>query len=138
MPCGEFEFQQGGLESLVDIPDATFDAAILSNVIDNLYPEDAMLLLCACSRILKENGKMLVKLNSCLTQKQIVEWNIQTISGNLVDDGLLLWNNTTEQWREILNVHFEIYLEGEIYYPEHEQTNRLFCLINRRNKLIEA
>ncbi len=133
MSCGAFEFRQGGMETLADIPDDSCDAAILSNVVDNLYPEDAMILLHECTRILNENGKLFVKLNPYLTQKQIVEWNIKTISGNLLDDGILLWNNTNEQWRGILSKHFEIYLEEEIYYPEHGQTNRLFCLINRRN-----
>ena len=128
MPCGSFEFRQGGLESLAKIPDDSFDAVILSNIIDNLYPEDAMLLLHECARILNENGKMLVKLNPFLTQEQIREWKIKTISGNLLDDGLLLWNQTTDQWRVFLQECFSIVREDEVYYPEHDQTNRIFCL----------
>ena len=128
MPCGVFEFQQGGVDALNRITDASFDAGILSNVIDNLYPEDAALLLHACARILKENGKLLVKLNQYITQEQIAAWNIKTISDNLLDDGLLLWNQTTEQWRALFQKHFLIEYEGEIYYPEHDQTNRIFYL----------
>ena len=128
MPCGAFEFRQGGLEMLADVPDASFDAVILSNIIDNLYPEDAMQLLRACARILKEDGKALVKLNPYLTQEQILEWKVKTISGSLLDDGLLLWNQTTEQWRAIFKERFAISHEGEIYYPEHDQTNRIFYL----------
>jgi len=48
--------------------------------------------------------------------------------GNLLDDGLLLWNNTTEAWRKILERYFRIERYEEIYYPEHEQTNRLFLV----------
>ncbi len=129
MMFGAFEFRQGGLETLVDFPDALFDAVILSNIIDNLYPEDAMMLLLACARILNKNGKLLVKLNTFIKQEQIAEWDIKTISGNLLDDGLLLWNQTTDQWRAIFQEHFIIVNESEIYYPEHNQTNRIFYLI---------
>lgn len=128
MPCGVFEFQQGGVDALNRITDASFDAAILSNVIDNLYPEDAALLFCAYARILKGNGKLLVKLNQYITIEQIAAWNIKTISDNLLDDGLLLWNQTTEQWRALFQKHFLIEYESEIYYPEHDQTNRIFYL----------
>ncbi|HML66996.1 MAG TPA: class I SAM-dependent methyltransferase [Clostridia bacterium] len=129
MPCGDFEFRQGGLEILTDVPDMSYDAVILSNIIDNLYPDDAMKLLHACVRILKEYGKIFVKLNPYITQEQIIDWKIKTISGNLLDDGLLLWNQTTEQWRVLFQEHFSIIQENEIYYPEHDQTNRVFHLM---------
>jgi len=129
MKIGSFLFHQGGVEALSPFSEASFDAIILSNILDNLYPEDAMLLLDECTRILKTGGKVFVKLNPYLSQEQISEWKIKTIVGNLLDDGLLLWNNSTEQWREILTGHFVIEREGEVYYPEHEQTNRLFCLL---------
>ena len=129
MISGTFLFQQGGVEALASIHDASVDAIILSNIIDNLYPEDATRLIRESARILKRNGKALVKLNQYVTQQQIEEWNIHPISGNLLDDGLLLWNNTTEEWREFFSMQFEIHLETEVYYPEHDQTNRLFYLI---------
>ena len=129
MQTGTFSFQQGGVELLSSILDASADAIILSNIVDNLYPEDAQCLLNESARILKRKGKALVKLNQYLTQQQIVEWNIHPISGNLLDDGLLLWNNTTEEWRAFFSAKFAIQLETEAYYPEHDQTNRLFYLI---------
>ena len=128
---GTFSFQQGGVELLASIPDASVDAIILSNIIDNLYPKDASILINECSRVLKSSGKVLVKLNPHLTKQQIKEWNIRTISGNLLDDGLLLWNNTTDEWRAFFSAHFEIAYETEIYYSEHDQTNRLFYLVKK-------
>jgi arsenite methyltransferase len=128
MPVGEFEFLEGGVEALFTIANSSTDAVILSNIVDNLYPEDALQLLHECARLLKQGGKVLIKLNPYLTQEQIAEWNIKSITGNLLDDGLLLWNNTTEQWREIFQQHFSIVREGEIYYPEYNQTNRFLCL----------
>lgn len=129
MAIGDFQFEQGGVESLKNYPDASFDAVILSNIVDNLFPEDALLLLCESARVLKTGGKVLVKLNPYLTQEQIAAWDIKTISGNLLDDGLLLLNITTEEWRDLFTPYFTIYREVEIYYPEYEQTNRLFYLV---------
>ena len=126
---GTFSFLQDGVEALTSIPDASTDAIILSNIVDNLYPKDANCLIGESARILKHGGKALIKLNQYLTQEQIAEWNIRPICGNLLDDGLLLWNNPTEEWRAFFSAQFTIYRETEVYYPEHEQTNRLFFLI---------
>lgn len=52
---GTFSFQQGGVELLSSIPDASLDAIILSNIVDNLYPEDARRLLDECARISKRD-----------------------------------------------------------------------------------
>ena len=129
MPIGAYQFEQGGVESLSKYPKESFDAVILSNIIDNLYPEDARLILNESARVLKNGGKALIKLNPYLAQEQIAAWDIKEIAGNLLDDGLLLWNNTTEEWRDLFTPYFTIYREEEIYYPEYEQTNRLFCLV---------
>ncbi|SHO51508.1 class I SAM-dependent methyltransferase [Anaerocolumna xylanovorans] len=125
---GTFAFIDGGLEKLSDIQDSTFDAVILSNVVDNLYPEDARSLLLHINRILKTSGKVLVKLNPYITKEQMEEWGITVIKDNLLNDGFYLWNNTTEEWRDILSAGFEITDYQEIYYPEHDMYNRLFLL----------
>jgi predicted SAM-dependent methyltransferase len=108
--------------------DDSVDAILLSNIVDNLYPDDALLLLNQCGWILRPEGKLLIKLNPHLSQQQIGDWDIRVIEGNLLDDGLLLWNNTTEAWREIFERYFRIAQFEEIYYPEYEQINRLFLL----------
>jgi len=132
MTAGTFSFARGGVEQLEQIQTDSVDAVILSNIVDNLYPDDALLLLSECKRILKPNGKALIKLNPYLTQQQIKDWDIHIIEGNLLNDGLLLWNNTTEEWQSIIGRYFHIAQYEEIYYPEHEQTNRLFLVENRQ------
>lgn len=132
MKTGTFSFVHGGIEQLEQIQTGALDAVILSNIVDNLYPDDALLLLSECKRILKPNGKALIKLNPYLAQQQIKDWDIHIIEGNLLDDGLLLWNNTTEEWQSIIGRYFRIAQFEEIYYPEHDQTNRLFLLENRQ------
>ena len=99
MPHGHFEFVRGSIEVLDEMDEASFDAVILSNIVDNLYPEDAAYLMSSVNRILKKDGKIFIKLNPYLTQEQISEWNIKVIKDNLLDDGFVLWNNTTDQWK---------------------------------------
>lgn len=125
---GTFSFVLGGVEEIKGMESGSADAIVLSNIVDNLYPDDAMLLLSECERVLKPKGKVLVKLNPHLSSRQIADWNIRVIDGDLLDDGLLLWNNTTDAWREIFRRYFRVLQFEEIYYPEHDQTNRMFLL----------
>jgi arsenite methyltransferase len=128
MQSAVFDFRLGGVEQLETIASGSLDAVILSNILDNLYPEDARKTLFECARILKPLGKALIKLNDYITEQQIEDWNIKVIEGRLLDDGLLLWNNTDEQWRALLERFFAVERYEVIYYPEHEQKNRMFLL----------
>lgn len=128
MQEGVFDFRLGGVEQLETLASGSLDAVILSNILDNLYPQDAEKALFECARILKTGGKALVKLNDYVTEQQIADWKIKVIEGRLLDDGLLLWNNTDEQWRALLERFFTVERYEEIYYPEHEQKNRMFLL----------
>ena len=129
---GEFHFIQGSIDVLKNIDSSSFDAVILSNIIDNLYPDDAEALVKEVERVLKDNGKVLVKLNPYITTEQIVEWDIKVIKDNLLDDGLILLNNSTDEWKNFFERKFIINQYEEIYYPEYNQTNRMFWLIKRQ------
>jgi|AGTN01.3.fsa_nt_gi Methylase involved in ubiquinone/menaquinone biosynthesis len=126
--CGRYRFIAGGSEKLRGIGDALEDAAILSNIADNLPPADAQFVLAQIRRIVRPGGRVLIKLNPYLGPDQIREWNIRVISGDLLDDGLLLWNLPTEKWAALLRERFIIEGCTEAYYPEHAQTNRVFTL----------
>lgn len=126
-----FSFINGGTEQLKRIADNSVDAAILSNILDNLYPDDAVSALYEIHRLLKSGGKLLVKLNPFLSEKQIKEWNIKTIEGNLLDDGLLLWNNTDAEWERLFKEKFSTVAKKEIYYKEAEQINRMYLLLKK-------
>ncbi len=126
-----FSFINGGTEQLKRIADNSVDAAILSNILDNLYPDDAVSALDEIHRLLKSGGKLLVKLNPFLSEKQIKEWNIKTIEGNLLDDGLLLWNNTDAEWERLFKEKFSTVAKKEVYYKEAEQTNRMYLLLKK-------
>lgn len=120
-----FTLLVGGVETLEQWPPDSFDAILLSNILDNLYPQDAMSLLSQCHRLLRPRGRILVKLNPWLSPEQIQAWGIQVLEGNLLDDGLLLWNNTDRQWRTLMEAYFTIREARKIYYPEFDQINRL-------------
>lgn len=128
MKSGCYDFKVGSIRELKAIPDKVYDGIILSNILDNLKPKDVMELLGQAKRILKSNGKILIKLNPYITEEQIKEWDIKIIEDNLLDDGLLLWNQTTEQWRELLQQYFTEEEFVDIYFPEHEQHNRMFFM----------
>lgn len=125
---GEYRFIQGSLEVLEKMADSSQDAIILSNILDNLYTEDAEVLIREVHRILKNSGKLLIKLNPYITAEQIIEWDIKVIKDNLLDDGLILLNNTTEEWENIFRGTFNLFNYDEVYYPKFKQTNRMFYL----------
>ncbi|MFL0253319.1 hypothetical protein ACJDT4_23205 [Clostridium neuense] len=56
---------------------------------------------------------------------------MKVIKGNLLDDGLILLNNTTEEWTKLFKRKFEIEHYEEIYYPQYEQYNRMFWIVKR-------
>lgn len=128
-----FTFSIGGVEELDTIADKTFDGVILSNIIDNLLPQDAIKVLTEVKRILKIGGKALVKLNPFLTDSQIKEWNIKIIENNFLDDGLYLWNQSTEDWTNLFEKYFSIFEYKDIYFPEYDQYNRLFLVCNDKD-----
>lgn len=129
---GTFRFFRGSTERLKALGDAAMDAAILSNILDNLYPEDAKQVLAEVRRILKPGGRLLVKLNPCLTPEQIRAWGIRTVCGNLLDDGMLLWNNTGAQWESLLSEGFTIRDRREVRYGETDRADRLFLLVREQ------
>lgn len=129
MTNGEFSFIVGGIECINNINDESVDAVILFNIIDNLHPEDAEILLNEVFRILKKNGKVLVKLNDFINNEKIQELGIRVIKDNLLDDGLLLLNNSTKEWTSFFENKFTIKHYRRVYYEEYNEFNRMFYLV---------
>lgn len=98
------KFICGGVEVLNKIEDNSFDGIILSNIIDNITQQDAKLVIENGHRILKTNGKLLVKLNPYLYEKGLTQSGSKLMEENFYidDDGIFLWNLDSNQWREFL------------------------------------
>ena len=135
MPCGEYAFAVGGVETLEKIADRSFDSMLMMNILDNLYPDDAQALLRHAARVLKPGGRALIKLNPYRTEKQIREWNLRVIEGNLFDDGMLLWNNTDDAWRRIILETLRVVEKREVYFPEYQLQERMFLAIRAEDML---
>lgn len=80
---------------------------------------------------MKKGGKLLVKLNPYITDEQIEEYGIKKIGDNLLDDGMILWNNTNEMWISIFQKKYSIIRYEEIIYEEYVQMNRMYLLERR-------
>lgn len=130
MTMGNYQFQVGSIEQLKRIETASIDGIILSNILDNIFPEDSRSLIRECQRILKSEGKLLIKLNPYLTEDQIKEWEMKELAKDLYDDGCILWNRTTEEWEDELKQSFVIERSLEFIIPEADMVNRLFLLHN--------
>lgn len=128
IPGRRFLFICGGADTLRPIGPSSMDAAILSNILDNLYPEDAHSVLAEIKRILKPGGRLLVKLNPYLPPERIAEYGMQVIEDNLLDDGMILWNNSTPDWDRILQPYFHISQFHNLYFEEHNLQQRLYRL----------
>jgi len=72
-----------------------------------------------------------VKLNPYITDEQIEEYGIKKIGDNLLDDGMILWNNTNEMWISIFQKKYSIIRYEEIIYEEYAQMNRMYLLERR-------
>ncbi len=124
------DFIVGGTETLSTFDDDEFDAGILSNIIDNLEPEDARKVLDAFNRVIKSGGKILLKLNDHLDPEQLD--SAEKISENFYreETGLYFWNLKDDEARELLEDNFVIENELKIEFEEDGQVNRLYYLRN--------
>lgn len=122
---------QGGVEALEALGEGSMDAVILWNIIDNLPPQEALRALDAVRRIVRPGGRISLKLNPYMTEEQQAAWNIQVVDGDLLDDGLMLWNLPTERWDALLSERFAVDAFVTVEYPEYEMTNRLYALIRQ-------
>ena len=126
MPTGHFDVRCGGVNALSGLPDGAFDGVILMNILDNLYPQDGEALLAACARLMKPGGKALITLNPHLTPEQIASWGIRVLDGDLLDDGLLLYNRTDEDWLAAIGKHLLVQPPKPLRWPGQDQPGRLF------------
>lgn len=123
----------GGLEKLNEIKDNSYESAILFNILDNLIPEDSKELIKNIHRIVKPNGKILLKLNPYITREQREEYKFIKISDEFYKEnsGLYLWNLSNEMVEKIIDPFFIIEKYEEINFKQFNIINRMYYLRNR-------
>lgn len=123
-------FETGSLETLKKVKTNHYDAVILSNVLDNLHPKDALTVLTEVNRILKAQGKVLLKLNDYLSEPTIQQQSLTLKSKDFYLDpqGIYLWNLSSDAWIKLLHPSFDIVKNARIYIKKAQQFNRLFLL----------
>lgn len=126
------KFLNGGVDELKKLDDNSFDSCILSNILDNLTPKDSKTVLDEIKRIVKDDGKILIKLNPYITKENQEEFDFKKIDEDffLEPTGLFLWNLNDENIKNLLSKYFKIEKQEEIYYKEHDMINRVFFLRN--------
>lgn len=125
----KFCLVHGSTEKLSDLPDHYFDSLILSNILDNLRPVDARFAMNECVRALKPGGRALIKLNAYLSAEKIREWKVKVLDGDLLDDGMLLWNQSDDIWLRRLRKHFVDVRQEDVFYEEFDKHDRLFLCV---------
>lgn len=109
MTCGSFEFLCGGLETLASLPDASRGGAVLSNILDNLLPDDAGTLLSEIRRILRPGGRLLIKLSPYLSPDDAAREGLVSAGEDMLEGGgLPLLNLTDGAWEALIGRHFSL------------------------------
>lgn len=123
------QFKEGGLEELKKVS-GPWDAGILSNILDNLIPEDALEVLSIFSELIKPEGKLLLKLNAFIEPEILKGWGAAPLKDNFFQEqtGLYFWNLKDQEVERLLSAFFSRENSKRIYFPEHGQTNRLYYL----------
>ena len=131
------KFINGGVDVLKEIVDNSYDCAILFNILDNLRPLDAMEVIKGINRIVKESGKILIKLNPYLDESKINDYNFTRIDEDFyhTETGLYFWNLSNVKFNEIIKSYFTIEDFVGVEYKWHGVISRMFYLRNLNNKM---
>ncbi len=129
------DFKAGGIKLLKNLEENSFDGGASFNTIDNILPDDAISVIKEMNRILKKNGKFLVKLNDVMLKKILEEDDYyQLISEDFYKEksGLYFWNLSNSKFREITSPYFKIVKYVDVPFPKTEYKNRMYYLVNKK------
>ncbi len=125
-------FEVGDGSSLKRFNNETFDAVILSNVLDNMQLNDAMHVLEKTTRMLKKEGKLLIKLNPYFDKETITDLKLEHLDKDLYleSSGLYLLNKTDDFWLDKLSNDYNLYKQTKIYFTD-DHYNRMYLCIKK-------
>lgn len=125
------QFVTGSVPNLASLDDASFDSAILFNVVDNITPDDGYRLLAEIHRIVKPGGRILVKINPYITRGARREFGFAKLAEEFYEErtGLYLWNLSDEKAEELFTQHFSVSEWEEVEFKDFDMTNRIYRLV---------
>jgi arsenite methyltransferase len=104
-------FTAGGAAVLAAFPDAAYKGVILSNILDNLLPDDARSVLEEVHRLLVPGGRLLVRLNPHFDAADFpASQGYVEVEPDVYREpsGLLFWNLSDLEFEELVRGKFEI------------------------------
>ncbi len=124
-------FKVGSIEALNEFSSNTFDAVILSNILDNLKESDALDVLSHTHRLLKASGKLFIKLNPYF-DPEALDRSQERLDDDfyLESSGLYLWNKTDQFWINQLEKDYTIIEQTKLYFNDDDY-NRIFLCIKK-------
>ncbi len=128
---GEAVFRRGGVSLLASLPPASFDSGILFNIIDGLFPEDAILVLNEYRRLIRPGGKILLKLNDFVEPDVLeAEYGAVQVTGLLYRErtGLHFWDLDDGEARALLTRLFTLEEFRRTQLGKPAQANRMYYL----------
>ena len=123
-------FKVGSLASLSDYDSQSFDAIILSNVLDNIHLNDALTLIKETSRLLTPEGKLLIKLNPYYDNDAIANQDLKNLGDDfyLEPSGLFLLNKPDAFWLGVLEKDYTLHKQMKIFFTENQHNRMYLCI----------
>jgi len=128
---GRATFVAGSISHLGIMEDGSADAVILFNIVDNMVPSDARLLIEEVRRITRPKGRILLKLNDHLSNSSLVgsdEYEKLSTGFYRETSGLYLWNLSNEDIESILAPDLEVEQSFRVEFKQHKMWNRLYFI----------
>jgi SAM-dependent methyltransferase len=128
---GRVRFLAGGIERLQALPDASFGAGILFNIVDNMLPEHTRTLSAEFSRILVPGSRLLVKTNQHFAPADLEsEPGFERIAEGVYAEpsGLVLWNAADNDIAALFSAQMDIIRKVDVELASSGVSNRMWYL----------
>jgi hypothetical protein len=121
------------VEALADLPWNSFQAGILSNVLNNLLPLDARRVVAHFVRLPVPGGKLLIKLNDWVDPPSMAKREAERLDEDfyLEKEGIYLWNLKDQLAESLWVPFFSIERAVRVHFPEFARWNRLYRLLRK-------
>ncbi len=126
-------FTTGDVAMLASRKTANYDVFIASNVLDNVWPNDAWRVVNEASRVLKPGGKLFVRLNEYVDAAELKTRQATQLDDDFYQEssGLYLYNLPTHTWKARVAERFLITEDQTISLGEGRGENRVLVLVKK-------